>query len=152
MTRVAPLLVGVLGVLVGASAASAQSIAASPTPFTPGATITVTAQSPTPPAPGTNVCGLDPCYVLSTYAAVYIQGSNGFTGFNDAYDGPAPYLGYDPQPGQTLTAADYELYTEVWVEVCLSWGGGGECLSSDYWLHDYGWDVAGVAPMGCRRR
>ena len=73
MRRVAPLLVAVLGVLVGASAASAQSISASPNPFTPGATITVTAQSPTPPAPGTNVCGLDPCYVLATYATVYIQ-------------------------------------------------------------------------------
>jgi hypothetical protein len=131
---------------VGAAPASAQSISATPNPFTPGATITVTAQSATPPPPGTNVCGLDPCSVLATYATVYLQGSNGFIGWAESYDGPAQYLGYDAQPGQTLTAADYDLYTEVWVEVCLSWSGS-ECQSSDYWLHDYAWDLASVTPM-----
>jgi hypothetical protein len=86
------------------------------------------------------------CYVLATYATVYIQGSNGFTGWAESYDGPAQYQGYDAQPGQTLTAADYELSTDVWVEVCLSWGWS-ECLSSDYWLYDSAWDVASVTPM-----
>ena len=73
MTAPARVLAGVLSLLVVTTAASAQSISASPNPFTPGATITVTAQSPAPPPPGTNVCGLDPCYVLATYATVYIQ-------------------------------------------------------------------------------
>ena len=149
VTAFTRLLAGLLGLVVLTTSAAAQSLSATPSPLTPGATITVTAQSPTPPALGTDLCN-SACYVLATYATVYVQGSNGFTQFADAYDGPAPFVAYGTQPGQMLTA--YELYPKSgWRSACRGAAGASACPATTGSTTTGGtWRVS--RRWGCRRR